>query len=156
MLWKRSNTVFFFTQGQVTLMWIIWSSWNSNLLGFMAVLVTCKFEDDSIKSDGAIRWTTFSPLQVWKFFSTLKASNSVRSGSQTHPRFYGCPVTCKFKDPIKNKDAILRTRSNMGFFGTKGQVTPKWIFQPGPNSNFAEILCLSWVSPSLMKIGTLG
>ena len=36
---------------------------------YMTVLVTCKFEDDSIKSEGAILWTTFSPLQVYgKYF----------------------------------------------------------------------------------------
>ena len=29
---------------------------------FIAVLVTCKFEEDSIKSEGDILQTTFSPL----------------------------------------------------------------------------------------------
>ena len=62
-------------------------------------------------------------------------------------------VTCKYdEDPIKNEVAILRTRSNMGFFGTKWQVLPKRISRSGPNSNFAEILCLSWLLASLMKI----
>ena len=56
------------------------------------------------------------------------------------------------EDPIENEDAILRTRSNMGFFGTKVQVTPNRMVQSHPNSNFAEILCLSWLSASLRKI----
>ena len=31
---------------------------------FMAVLISCKFEDDLIKSEGATLRTTFSPLEV--------------------------------------------------------------------------------------------
>ena len=29
---------------------------------FMSVLVTCKFDDDTVKTEGAIVSTTFSPL----------------------------------------------------------------------------------------------
>ena len=37
-------------------------------------------------------------------------------------------VTCMFdEDPIKIEGTIDRTRSNMGFFATQGQVTSKWI-----------------------------
>ena len=39
----------------------------------MAVLVTCKFEDDWIKSQGAILLTTFSLLPVYgNIFALLK------------------------------------------------------------------------------------
>ena len=39
-------------------------------------------------------------------------------------------VICNFhEDPIKNKQAMLRKRSNRGAFSTKGQVTPKSIIQ---------------------------
>ena len=35
---------------------------------------------------------------------------------------------CKSEDnPIRNEVAMDRTRSNMGFFGSQGQVIPKWI-----------------------------
>ena len=35
-------------------------------------------------------------------------------------------ATCKFdEEPIKIEGTIDRTRSNMGFFGSQGQVTPK-------------------------------
>ena len=35
-------------------------------------------------------------------------------------------ATCKFdEDPIKIEGTIDQTRSNMGFFGSQGQVTPK-------------------------------
>ena len=43
----------------------------------MAVLVTCKFEDDLIKSKGAILQRTISPLLVYeKMFHRSRASNS--------------------------------------------------------------------------------
>ena len=35
-------------------------------------------------------------------------------------------ATCKFvEDPIKIEGTIDRTKSNTGFFGSRGQVTPK-------------------------------
>ena len=49
--------------------------------------------------------------------------------------FMAALVTCKFdEDPIKIEGTIDRTRSNMGFFATQGQVTPKWINWSGRNS----------------------
>ena len=47
---------------------------------------------------------------------------------------------------------MLWTRLNMGFFGTKGRVTPKSIIRSGRNSNLIEILCLSRLSARLIKI----
>ena len=78
----------------------------------------------------------------------------IRSGPKSLiPDVMAVLVTSKNdEDPIENEDAILRTRSNMGFFGTKGQVTPNRMVQSRPNSNFAEILCLSWLPASLLKI----
>ena len=56
-------------------------------------------------------------------------------------------IICKFhKVSIKTKQAMLRTRSNMGFLGTKGKVTPKPIIRSGLNSNSFKILCLSRLS----------
>ena len=44
---------------------------------FMAVLATCKFDNDPIKNEDAIVSTTFSPLQVYgKIFRHSRASNS--------------------------------------------------------------------------------
>ena len=63
------------------------------------------------------------------------------------------PFTYKFdEDPIKIEGTIDRTRSNMGFFATQGQVTPKWIVRSGQNSNSSKILWLSWLPARLMKI----
>ena len=63
MLKTRSTKVFFGTQGQVT------PEVNSPICpefelvrDFIAILVTCKFEDNSIKSESTILQTTFSPL----------------------------------------------------------------------------------------------
>ena len=97
---------------------------------FMALLVICKFEDDSIKSEGNFLRTTFSPLKVYeKMFCRSRASN-FEVNSPIWPEielvqdFIAVLVTQKYdEDPIKNKVGILRTRSNMVFFGTKGQVT---------------------------------
>ena len=38
------------------------------------------------------------------------------------------------------------------FFVSQGQVTPKRIVQSGPKTNLSEILCLSFLPASLMKI----
>ena len=63
------------------------------------------------------------------------------------------PVTCKFdEDLIKIEGTIDRTRSNMGFYATQGQETPKWIGRSGRNSNSSKILWLSWLPARLMKI----
>ena len=40
----------------------------------------------------------------------------------------------------------------MGFFCTKGQVTPKSIVRSGQNSNYSKVLCLSMLSASFIKI----
>ena len=67
---------FFSTQGQVTLdvnslMWLE----VEFIRDLMAVLVTCKIEEDWIKSEVAIIWTTLSPL-YGKIFHCSRASNS--------------------------------------------------------------------------------
>ena len=42
---------------------------------FMTVFVTCKFDKDPIKNEGAILVTTFSPLYVyWKNILSLKGA----------------------------------------------------------------------------------
>ena len=84
----------------------------------MGVLVTCKFEDDSIKIEGAILRTAFSPLYVYgKHFHCSMMSNS-EVNSPSWPKidlvrdFMTVLVTCfcKFdEDPIKNEVTILRT-----------------------------------------------
>ena len=98
----------------------------------MAVLVTCKIDKDPIKRKVAIVRTIFSPLYVHgKIFPRSRASNS-KATSLIWPKielkrdFMTVLTTCKFEDhQMKNKAAIDRSRSTMGFFGSQGQVTPK-------------------------------
>ena len=53
--------------------------------------------------------------------------------------FMAVQATCKFdKDLIKIKGTIDQTRSNMDFFGSQGQVTPKWKVWSGRNTNSTE------------------
>ena len=62
-------------------------------------------------------------------------------------------ISCKSNtDPVKTKKVMLRTMSNMVFFGTQGRVTPKSIVRPGSNSNSSEMLWLSWLSASSKMI----
>ena len=55
--------MFFGIQGQVTPKTIVLTGHHSKLSEiFMAVMATCKFEDDLIRSEGAALQKTFSPL----------------------------------------------------------------------------------------------
>ena len=73
----------------------------------MAVLVTCKFEDDSIKSEGAIFRTTFSPLKVFEKIFHLSRAIKSEVNSPIWPElirdFMTVFITFKFdENPIKN------------------------------------------------------
>ena len=62
----------------------------------MATLVTCKFEDEMMKSENAIHWTTLSPLEVYgNFCSRSRVSNSELNitiwPEIKYPRVYVCP-----------------------------------------------------------------
>ena len=62
-------------------------------------------------------------------------------------------ATCKFdEDPIKIEGTIDLTRSNMGFIGSQGQITPKWKVWSGWNSNSSKNLWLSWLTASLLSL----
>ena len=82
----------------------------------MHVLVTCKNEDDRIKSEGARVFTRFLSLYVYGDFSRCpKAANSAVLGP-IWPNFelvrdvMNVLVTCKYEeDPIKNEGARVFT-----------------------------------------------
>ena len=59
----------------------------------------------------------------------------------------------KIRSKVKSLSSrhFLHYKSMGKFFVAQGRVTPNQIVQPHPNFNFAEILCLSWLSASLMK-----
>ena len=59
----KSMGIFPDAQGQLTPQSLVRSSQNFELVrDVMDVLVTCKYEEDPIKNEGAIVLTTFSPL----------------------------------------------------------------------------------------------
>ena len=124
------------------------------------MLVTCKFEDDSIKSNVAILRTAFSPgKKIHRSRSSYSEVSIVRSSPKSN--------SSKISWPSSLPASLTKPRSNMkslsswhhfphyvyGSYrqGIKGQVTPKSIVQSGRNSN-SEILCLSKLSASLIKI----
>ena len=63
----------------------------------MPVLITSKFDDDSIKNERASMETAFSIISLWESFRRSRAANSVVSEwsdlaeIRTRPRFYACP-----------------------------------------------------------------
>ena len=83
---------------------------------FMAVLVTCKIDEEPIKSKVAIILTIFSPLKVYgKFFCLARASyskvnNLIWPEIELVRDFMDVLVTCKFHEAlIKNEVVIDRT-----------------------------------------------
>ena len=123
----------------------------------MASLVTCNFDDESIKNEDAIVSTTFSPLSVYgENFRRSRVCNSIANRPiwpeiKLVPDFMPVLVICKFEeDPIKTEGAIDRIHNI--FSDAQGQVTPKSMDGYGQNSNSSEILCMSWLPASVMKI----
>ena len=77
---------------------------------------------------------------------------------ELNTRFYSCPDYLQVWQRSDQKwshylpDNIFYYRSMGKFFVAERPATPYWIFRSRPNSNFAEILRLSWLSASLTKI----
>ena len=145
---RMSNMGFFSTRGQETLTWTVWCGWNSSEILWLSWL-PARLDQ---------KWSRYRSDKVnYGLFRLSRASNS-EVNSLIPPKFellwefMAVPVICKFdEDPIKIEGTINWTRSNMGFFVTQGQVTPKWIVRSGRNSYSSEILWLSWLSARLMK-----
>ena len=96
----------------------------------MAALVTCKYEEYPIKNEVTTVRTTFSPLEYMGANFRHSRTSNPEVNSLIWPKFelirefMAVLATCKFdEDLIKIGGTIDRTRSNMGFFSTQGQVT---------------------------------
>ena len=91
----------------------------------MLVEVTCKFHKVSIATKQAMLRTN---VEYVFFFGTKGQVNS-KDNSPIWPEFElvrdFMPVQVYLQVSIETKQAMLRRRSNMGIFSTKGQVTPK-------------------------------
>ena len=89
-------------------------------------------------------------------FRHLKASNC-KVNSPIWPEFKlvrdFIQIICKsHKDPNKTKTTTARTKSNLMFVDTHRQVISELLVRSNRNSNFSEILWLSWLPVSLRNI----
>ena len=153
----RSNMGFFSTQGKVTLTWIVWCGWKSNS---SKILWLSRLPARLMKIGSKVKSLSSGQhcLHYVIIFHSSRASKS-KENSSIWPEieliwdFIAVLVTCKFEEhPIKNEVATDRTRSTMGFFGSQGQVTLKWIAWSCCNSNSSENLWLPRLPACLMKI----
>ena len=63
---------------------------------------------------------------MWIFLALKKVKSPILPEFKLVQDFMPVQVNCNFpKDPIKTKQAMLRTSSNMVFFSTQGHVTLK-------------------------------
>ena len=140
-------------QGQVTPKWIVWSGWNSNSSEtlWLPLLPTSMRNIQSKMKSLSIGQHFHHYKYMGANFRHSRARNP-EVNSLIWPKFelirefMAVLATCKFdEDPIKTESTIDRTRSNMGFFGSQVQVTPKWKVWSGQNSHSSENLWLSWL-----------
>ena len=122
---------------------------------FMHVLVTCKNEEDPIKSEGATR---LLPLLVYGDFSRRsRAANSAVHGQiwsnfQLVQDFMIVLVTCKNEeDPFKDEGARVFTTLNIYFSDAQGQITLELVVLSGQNLNSSKLSCMSLL-PAGMRL----
>ena len=60
-------------------------------------------------------------------------------------------INIKFDQDYQTGLRDIQVRKCKSFI-IQGQVTPKWVVWSGPKSNSSELLCLSWLSATLMMI----
>ena len=103
----------FVIQGQVTPECVVRSGPKSNSSELlMLVLVTCNFDDDSIKNK-ELAWRQHFPIiSLWDFFRRSRAANSVVSGPMW-PKFEHSEILCMSsykKDWLKTTEKMWRHR----------------------------------------------
>ena len=123
---------------------------------FMPVLVPASL----MKIRSKLKALSIRQSQIWAFFWHSRGGNSksVLARFLTYRDFMLLLDISKFdEDPIKNEGTmpqitLPRYKCMGNFFDAQGQVTQNQIVRSRPNLNFVEILCLSWLSTSLMKM----
>ena len=76
----------------------------------MAVLITCKFDEDTIENEVAIISTTFSESMGHSRAGNYHDNSPNRAKIELVQDFMSVPVICKFdEEPIKNEVAVIRT-----------------------------------------------
>ena len=107
------------------------------------VLITCKFDDDPIKTGVVIMSTTPQHFLHYKSITFFDTQELVQD-------FMPVLFICKFEeDAIRTECAVVST---IFFSDAQRQVTPTSIDGRGRNSKSSEILWLSWLPASLMTI----
>ena len=127
----------------------------------MNVLVCCKYEEDSIKNEGARVFTTlyinFSDVQ-----GQITLELVVISGRNLNSSKLSCLsslpaririIDSKMKELVCSQD--FSHYKSMGIFPeAQGQLTLQSLVESGPNSNLSEILWLCSLPASMKKIGS--
>ena len=124
----------------------------------MNVLVTCKYEEDPIKNEGARVFTTlyinFSDTQGQITELVVVSGRNLNSSK----------LSCMSSLPARIRMIDLRMKElvcsqdffhykSMGIFPVaQGQLTPQSLVESGPNWNLSEILWLSLLPASMKKI----
>ena len=112
----------------------------------MVVFVTCQYEEDPIKNEGARVLT-----RLHRFFRCSRACYSavldrIELKFELIQAFMSVLVICRnYEDPIKNEeDRVLTTFLPLyvygNFFYAQGQLTSQSLVESGHNSNSFEIL----------------
>ena len=143
----------FGTRGQVTPKSIVKSAWKSNS---SEILCLSKLSASFIKFQLKLIRIYPGQSKIWSvsaLTSNSKVNSPIWPEVELIQDFMHVHVICKFhKDPIKNKKAMLRIRSNIVFSVTQGQVSPTWIVWSSQNSILSEVLWLPWLPASLKMI----
>ena len=125
----------------------------------MDVLVTCKYEKDPIKNEGARVDTT-----LYSNFSEVQGQTTLVLVSVSGQNLNSSKLSCMPLLParmkmIKSKMKELEWSQDfshyksMGIFqDAQGQLTPQSLVESGPNSNLSEILWLFSLPASMKKI----
>ena len=125
----------------------------------MCVLVTCKYEEDQIRNEGArVDTTLYSNFSDAQGQITLESA--VVSGRNSNSSKLSCMsslparmrmIESKMKELECSQD--FSHYKSMGVFpDAQGQLTPQSLVESGPNSNLSEILWWSSLPASMKKI----
>ena len=125
----------------------------------MDVLVTCKYEEDPIKNEGAIVDTT-----LYSNFSDVQGQITLESAMVSGRNSNLSKLSCMSSLPARMRMIESQMKElecsqdfshykSMGIFpDAQGQLTPQSLVKSSPNSNLSEILWLSSLPASMKKI----
>ena len=125
----------------------------------MDVLITCKYEEDPIKNEGARVDTT-----LYSNFSDAQGQITLVLVSVSGRNLNSSKLSCMSSLPARMRmiDSKMKELEysqdfshykSMGIFpDAQGQLTPQSLVESGPNSNFYEILWLPSLPASMKKI----